>query len=743
MSQISTAITIIDNFTPALQSLNDSLNIVTRSMMHAQSQLGKPIDLDAVFNARKQISDAEFEIHKAGNAAASAASKQNSYNNSMKNGQTIADGLTNKIKGLVAAYLGFQGLSGAIKLSDEVTTNTARLSLLVDGDPDSLKELEDTIFNSAQRVGADFMQTSDVVSKLASNAGDAFKDATGKINLKEVVGFSELLAKQFSIAGVKGGNLSAAMLQLTQAMSSGVLQGDEFKSIMENAPIIGNTVAKYLGVSTDELRKLSSEGKITASVIRNAFAASADDINAQFASMPDTWSTVFTRIKNYAIKAYEPISKKINEIANSPAIKNITNLLAATMVIIANKVVWAMDMVGSVITFIQDNLQLIQPIVYGAAAAFGVWGAAILFAKIQAMATVAWNAIMTASMIAMTFATQGASAGFAALNAIMAMNPVMLVVYAVIALIAVFYLAVAAINHFMGTSISATGLIAGAFMSLYATIYNVIARLYNIFASYAEFLINVFKNPVYSIKALFINLATDFIDSTIAMMSGWDEFATSLANAFLEAVNWVIRGWNKLIDILPDDVSSVLGLSKGVEYTARTSITSDLSDAKASLQKMLGEKPEDYTTLGRLEYKNVKDSYDAGYKWGEDLSNKFDFGNMVNDAFNASEKLTNGLTSDESKEDITKGGKAQSALDKIANNTGKMADSLTASDDELAYLREIGERNAVYKLNTNEIKVSMNNNNTVNSVLDLDDIVSALTKKIKEAASTMAEGNHI
>lgn len=746
MSEISTAITIIDGFTPALKSLNESLNTVTKAMMSAQSQLGKPVDLTSVFNAKKQVEDAAAAVNKAGAAAAAAANKQKSYNDSMQNGGSVASNLAGKVKGLAAAYLGFQGLSGAVQLSDKLTNQTARLSLLVDGDPDSLKDLEDKIFNSAQRVGSDYMDTANVVNQLASNAGDAFADATGKVNLDDVVGFSELLAKQFSIAGVEGENLSSAMLQLTQAMGSGVLQGDEFKSINENAPIIGKTIAKYMGVSSAELKKLSSEGKITSDIIKNAFAASADEINEKYSKMPDTWATVFTRIKNNAIKAFVPISKKINEIANSPAIGKMSDLISAGIVILAQTVTWAMDQIGVVATFIQENMGLIQPVVYGATAAFLAYGAAILYAKIQAQAKALWTGIVTAKTIAMTFATKGATAGFAKLNAVMAINPVMLVVYAVIALIGVFYLAVAIVNKFAGTSVSATGIITGAFMGLYAAVYNMVVRWYNIFASFAEFLINVFKNPIYSIKALYVNLATNFIDGVIAMIGSWDGFATSMANAFLDAVNFVIKGWNKLIDLLPDDVSKALGIGKATEFEARTSITSDLTSAKESLQQMLGEKPEDYTTVGKLEYKDIGESVKVGYEWGENLSNNFDIGSMVDEVFNSSAKIKDGLTSDKSKEAVKLGKsdpKAQSALDKIAGNTGKMADSLSASDAELEYLREIGERSAVYKMNTNEIKVSMNNNNTVNSAMDLDDIVAALTRKIRDAASNMAEGNHI
>lgn len=709
------------------------------SAITATAQSGETLS-----RTQSKLSQTATTLNTLGANAQSAAFKQRSLNSSMRDGAVASDTLLSKIKALVAAYATFQTAKSAIKLSDELSGVRGRLSLMVEANPMSLKELDDTVFNAAQRSGAAYLDMMETVSKLSSNTGKLFKDDKGVTNFKEVVHFSELLTKQLSMSNVKGAQLSAAMLQLTQAMASGVLQGDEFKSIGENAPIIKKVIADYMKVSEEDLRELSSKGKITAEIIKNAFLAATDDINDKFSKLPDAWSTVFTRISNYWTKAYEPVSKKLEEAANSQAIQKITTLMVGAMSVIVDSMLWAIDAIGSAVDFIIAHLEFITPVVYAAAAAFVAWGAGILFAKVQAIAAATWQGILTAATIALTFATKGAAAGFAALNATMAMNPIMFIIYAVIILIAVFHLAVAAINYFTGSSYNATAMVAGFFTMLYATIFNIVAGIYNAFMVLGEFLINVFKYPIYSVKALFVNLATTVLDLTIAMISGWDSYVTSFVNMFLEGINWVIRGWNKLIDILPSDVTNALGIGKGTEFKARASITSDLTDAKKSLQDMLGDKPDGYTKTHRLEYKNVTDYYNKGYKVGEDFSKKFDLGNLVNDALNASSKIQNGLTSDTSKQPLTGfvTPKSQSALDKIADNTGKMKDSLTGTDEELKYLREIGEREAVYKLNTSEIKVSVNNNNSINSALDIDAVVGALTNKIREAASVMAEGYH-
>lgn len=735
MAEIKTAIKIVDGFTPVLRSLNTALNIVTSSLADVQGQMGRPIDLSSINTARAELAKASVALNQMDAGAQKASVGQSKLNTEMEEGANDANKLTGYIKGLAAAYATWQTVGTAIKVSDELTNLNARLNLINDGSQ-TQAELQDKIFNLAQRTSSTYADTAAFVARINMNAKDAFKTND------EAILFAEVLQKKFAIAGSSAEEMGAAMLQITQALGAGALRGEELNSVFEAAPNIIQSIADYLGKPIGKIRELAGEGKITADIVKKAMFASIEETNKQFNAMPDTFGAVWTRIKNYALKAFQPVLEQLNALANSEGFKSLTAAVVAGMVTVANAVVYVANLVTSTFGFIKNNLDLIGPLIYGVAAAFGVWGASILFVKAQTLATAAYNAILSASIIAMTFATQGASAGFAALNAVMSLNPVMLVVYAVIALIAAFYGVIALINRFCDTSISATGLITGAFAALFAAIWNGVAYVYNAFASFAEFIINVFNDPIYAIKALFVNFATNFLDLTIAMIGGWDKFATSFANAFLDAINWVIKGWNKLIDLLPDTVSNTLGLGKGTEFTARTSITSDLSDAKKQLQSMLGEKPENYTTVTRMTYKDVAETAGKGYEWGAGVADKFDLGSVMNDAFNASDKIANGLTSDTSKADLSKIPAAQSALDKIASNTGKTADALSKPNEELKFLREIGEREAVYRLSTNNIKLDMTNNNNVSSEFDLDAMTEAFVSRLRNAMNNMAEGVH-
>ena len=285
--------------------------------------------------------------------------------------QASVTGLTGRLKGLVGAYAGLQGVKALVGLSDTVTQTTARLDLMNDG-LQTTAELNDMIYASAQRARGSYTETANMVAKLGILAGDAFGSSA------EIVAFVEQLNKQMAISGTNTVEAQAAMLQLTQGLSSGVLRGEELNSVMEQTPMIAQTIADYLGVSTGEMRELASEGLVTADVVKNAMFAAAEETNQKFEEMPLTWGQVWTKMKNFATKALKPVLTAINWLAN--------------------------------------NLNVIAPLVLGIAAAFAVYQIAANGAK---AATKAWAAVQ------------------AAFNAILALNPIGLVIMLIVLLIAV------------------------------------------------------------------------------------------------------------------------------------------------------------------------------------------------------------------------------------------------------------------------------------------------------------------
>lgn len=282
-----------------------------------------------------------------------------------KNAKEQAD-LWGKVKGAVGAAAIAAGAKQLAALADKTTTTNARLSLMVDGG--NVDELNNKIFASAARSRAAYQTTADAVSKMGIMAKDAFS-TNGKLNTDELIAFTELINKQFTIAGTDAGGIDAAMLQLTQAMSSGVLRGEELNSIFEQAPTIIQTIADYMKIPIGQVRGLAEDGKITAQIVKNAMLSSADDINARFNSMPMTFAQVAESIKNKLLQTFMPV----------------------------------IQMIGKGAQFINDNWATIAPILVGVAAgasaaaiAFGVW-------KVATWLLVAANRALVVSLMSNPF----------------------------------------------------------------------------------------------------------------------------------------------------------------------------------------------------------------------------------------------------------------------------------------------------------------------------------------------------
>lgn len=250
----------------------------------------------------------------------------------MKQAKQSTDALTNSVMRLARQFLGLQAVRGIIGLSDMLTSATARLNLMNDG-LQTTAELNDMIFESANRARGSYQSTADLVGKLGVLAPDAFGSSA------EIVAFAEQVNKQMAIAGTTTAGAQAAMLQLTQAMASGVLRGEELNSILEQAPTIAQAIADYLNVDVGTMRQLASEGQITANVVKNALFAAADETNAKFEQMPYTWGQVWSQAQNVIIQTFQPV----------------------------------LQLIGKFADFAGENINLIIGLVYGLAAAVAIY----------------------------------------------------------------------------------------------------------------------------------------------------------------------------------------------------------------------------------------------------------------------------------------------------------------------------------------------------------------------------------
>lgn len=641
--------------------------------------------------------------------------EQGRFNREIEEGTNEANSLMQTIKGAVAAYATTQTLSAALNLSDQLTSTTARMNLMNDG-LQTTQDLQNMIYLSAERARGSYQATADAVSKLGLMAGDAFGSS------QEIIAFMEQVNKQFTIAGTEAAGVDAAMLQLTQAMASGVLRGEELNSIFEQAPTIIQTIADYLDVPIGSIREMAAEGQITADIVKSAMFAAADETNAKFESMPKTFSQIWTSFQNTALMAFQPVLQRMNEIANSEAFQTFVNNAIEGLSMVAGIALEIFDLLVGVAGVVADNWSWLSPIIYGVAAALAVYygwllltkGAEMAMAAVHGIVAVA-KGIMAAATMLVTGATWAETTAQYGLNAAMYACPIVWIIILIIALIALFYAAVAAVNKFAGTSVSATGIICGAFMVALAFIGNIFVALwnlvvdvfvliYNLVATVANFIGNVFTDPIGAICRLFFDLADTVLGILQALASAIDAiFGSNLAGS--------VQGWRDSLGGWVDDT-----FGKGEEVMAKM----NADDMK----------------LGRFEY---GEAWDAGYSFGEgidqsianfDPSSLFDTNVPGADDYANLGSYGSGI------------GGIGSGVDDIAGNTGKIADSMDITEEDLKYLRDIAEQEAVNRFTTAEITIEQTNHNTVSGKMDLDGIVSGLTDAANEAVDKIAEGVH-
>ena len=543
--------------------------------------------------------------------------------------QSVTNSLTSSVLRLAASYVGIQGLKKAVDLSDTLVSSRARLDRMNDG-LQTTKELEDMVYAASMRSRGDFMDTMGLVSQLGTMAGDAFNSS------KEIVQFAEQLNKQLALSRASGASAQAAILQLEQGLASGVMRGDELNSVMEQAPALAKSIADYMQVSVGELRDMGSQGQITADIVKNALFSAAEETNAEFAKTPMTWAQVWTAASNMAIRAMDPLLAAINWVAN--------------------------------------NIQTIGPIVVSLGTAFGVM-----------LIAANWTNILT-------FATEKAAAAQAFLNAVMSANPAALAAVGVLVLVAAFYAGIAALNHFAGTSISATGLITGAFATLGAFVFNgVLVPWQNGFAAFVNFLANVFTNPLAAVKIAFYDMA-------ITVMQYLQNIAQGLEGLL-----------NKIPGVTVD-------LTSGVNATV-TKLQRDRKYEKWASGYTEVVKPWENIDLGK--------AYTKGYNWGANLGKSGLMGST-----SAGEL------------EIPQEADVKDLLGNIDKNTGKIAKTVDLSDEQIKMLVDVAERKYVNNVNltsqTPMITVQgQNTGNTEKDARNLADTLRDVLVDLMNAGSTV------
>lgn len=705
MATIRSQMVLNDGMSAVLKRITSALDTTLNAFEQVQRASGRAVDAAQIAQARSQLVGANAEIQEMADGYRRAAEQEENLNRGLRTGGSLADGMLGKVKTLVATLAAGAGLNKLIGLSDQMTSTTARLSFLVD-DGGSVDELEAKIMASAQRSRAAYLDTASAIASMGANAGAAFSSND------ELIAFMEQVNRQFTIGGASAQGQAAAMLQLTQAMAAGALRGEELNSILENAPGIARAIEQYMGIAEGSIKQYAQEGQVTAEVVKNALFSVADETNAKFESMPMTWAQIWTNMQNRALQTLDPVLNKLNKLANSEQFSTVVdgalNALA-TITALASGILDVFVNIGSAVV---DNWSVIEPIAWGLVAALVAY-------NVVALITQAIN-----GAVALSAAVKGAADMFAAgktfaatvaqqgLNAALLACPITWIVVGVIALVA----GIIALCNWIAKT---TGVAATGFGVITGGINVAIQAVWNAMLVVANVVIGIWN----ALGACCSNIGTAF-HNVISNVQGW--FYGLLSTA-LTVVEGICAALNKL-PFVEFDYSGIS--AKADEYAAKS------AEAYGSVEEYqnIGDAfTKGYNTFDTFTDGWASDAFKAGASWGDGVADKvssfFDFGGGG----------TGGM-------DLGSGFDLSSIADNTgltADNTGKTADALAVTEEQLEYLRDIAERDAINRFTTAEVKIDMTGmTNRIDGSADLDGVISQLTEGFTEALVTAAEGVH-
>ena len=693
MATITTGIQLADNFSAPLMHIISSVNMAISSIYDMDQAMNAGVNTASLEAARNEIAQATVAAEEFNQTMQQASSpindnirRQEQFNQSLQNGASESSNLVSAIKRMAGAYLSIQTAGKILEMSDEITQTTSRLNMMNDG-LQSTADLYNMVYVAANDARGSLGGMASVVARFGNNAKDAFSSSA------EVVQFANLVQKQMTIAGASTQEAANAELQLSQALGSGVLRGDELNSIFEQAPNLIQNIADYLDVPIGKIRSMAQDGELSADVVKQAVFAATDEINANFESMPMTWGQMWTVFQNNATMAFQPVLQRLNDLANTDGFQTFTTNAINDLAVVAGVVLDIFEGIGSVGTFVSDNWQIIGPIVEGVAAALTVY--------------YGWQLLSTS-------ATKAAAAAQWIYNAAMNANPAAIVAISIGALIVLIGILA---NKFTGTghiAQSIFGMITGGinvviqyFKNWGLTVADIFIGIWNAGGACATNVEIAFHNAISHVQALWYNM----LSTALTVVSG------------------ICSALNKL-PFVDFDYSGITGAADNYASKAAAAAgnTKDYASVPAAFSK--GVKTYDTYQKGW-----VNDAYTAGAAWGDGVTSKIK--NTL------SSKATNIPNANNYPNALASSNAATAAnTADTAKNTAKTANTLSASSEDLKYLRDIADREYVNKFTTAQIKVEMINHNNVNNDMDLDGMAEHLRSKIEEEMNAAAEGEH-
>lgn len=687
MARIESEIVVQDKVSGPLAKMSQSARNLSGEMTHAQTAAEKMVaaasgasggslakmshsakrlagDMEQAKTSAEKLVAAASDmptgpIGRLRNAVSSLIDKARTAGSAMQSIKTIAMG--NFLA--EAATRAFDALGGGasklIQVSDEIAGIDARLRL-VSGSAEQAASMNNLIWVSAQRSRGAYDEMAKSVAAVAMTAKEAFPDP------KQVVPFMEGIQKLFAIGGTGKQQQGDALLQLTQALGSGKLQGDEFRSIAEAAPLIEQMVAKEMGVTQGALKDLSSKGLITADILRDAILHNMDEINEQFSQMPMKWSDVMTQMKNVALVSFKPLLQIISDIANSDAMKSITAGITSALPVIgaaAATIVNVVAQVGGVIWTVSGY------IIDGIGGAISFVGGLIS----------EWSPVILGALTAIAL-------GWEMVN-------LPLQVHAALALAAAVRDGILEAAHLMLAGV--TGILTKAVLALDAAL---------------------MANPIMWVVGL-VALA---IGAWVAWSTATNGLATTIGNAFA-------------------GIAAAAGTAVNIVITAVNSLIGACNSAADSINGVFGTKIGHLTEIQQV---NVESWKQGAFNLGSGLVEGIQHV-AIKPAEMPNQDLQFGALPDIGGVAGQNLGNAAKSGEETAGNTGRIADTIDPLDEDLKFLRETAEIDAINKYTTASVQINLGGvNNTINNDQDVDGMVDYLVDSLREAMANGAEAVH-
>lgn len=738
VGKVTTTIQVVDKASKRLNNIYKAINRVNTAF----NKLGSRTGLDRVTAQANKVNKAlgrtaisaqnvKNGFDRGTAAADNMANSVEKINKSAKKTDSLIGYIGSKLKWLASIYLGVMGGRAVVTGADTLTGNEIRFQN-IGTNPETT---QNKIFNAAQASLTDYLEMTSNVGKTLTLAPQAFGD-TMEAQVDNAIKFQEIMAKSYALSGASAAEMSSSMYQLVQALNSGNLQGDELRSVREGAPMAAKAIERYAQAvynTTDSLKEMGSQGIITSRVVVEAILAMDEETEAAFANVRKnmTFAQMWTQFKNDAIRAFQPFLETLAEIGNSPAMQGIFDALTSGVYALGRTLNWVATVAGNAANFIYDHWSVIGPVFYGVASAVTALAvvaisknlvaacrtAVIGLAQLMTGVTSTQAAMLTlGGVIGVTvwyFSAMGVSAD--SLSSYLLSMAVIMGVLAVASAVtgaAIFgmtwpvYAVLGGVLLLGAAFMGLPEIVGGAIGTIAAVIGNFLIGAYNGLAAFANFLHNLFIDPVGAVITLFADMAVTVLNIIKSMLSGVETLINLIPGVEIDITSGISdvigsvedkiqtfkdkRGWEEFVqqkDFL--DVSSIAGTGSNLAVDWRDSIMGGLQNIGSSISGLFDSSPPS-------EYAIIT-------PFGDEIAN---------------------------------------ALGNIGDDTSKISKSVELTDENLKYLRDVAEREAINKWTAAQIHIDMTNNNNVQKINDLDGIAIGLRGILLDELDSMTNGWH-